>query len=118
MLCELPAPHGPLFAWLESQLHEHGPQPWVALREGLRGHEGEEIAVRLMAGHELGNGDETGELMVELRNLLNRMLVDRLIAQETAALQASKTDPTALDRYRELHTRRREIQLNFLKPEV
>jgi DNA primase len=118
MLCELPAPHGPLFVWLESQLHEHGPQPWVALREGLRGHEGEEIAVRLMAGHELGNGDETGELMVELRNLLNRMLVDRLIAQETAALQASKTDPTALDRYRELHTRRREIQLNFLKPEV
>ena len=31
---ELPAPHGPLFVWLESQLHEHGPQPWAALRSG------------------------------------------------------------------------------------
>ena len=32
LLNALPAPHGPLFAWLESQLHEHGPQPWAALR--------------------------------------------------------------------------------------
>ena len=31
LLCQLPAPHGPLFTWLEGQLHEHGPQPWVAL---------------------------------------------------------------------------------------
>ena len=109
MLCELPAPHGPLFVWLESQLHEHGPQPWVALREGLRGHEAEELAVRLMAGFELGV-DEAGESAAELRNLLNRMLVDRLIAQETEALQAAKADPSALLRYREYYNRRRALQ--------
>ena len=34
LLCELPVPHGPLFVWLERQLHEHGPQPWAALRSG------------------------------------------------------------------------------------
>ena len=34
LLCELPVPHGPLFVWPESQLHEHGPQPWAALRSG------------------------------------------------------------------------------------
>jgi len=110
MLCELPAPHGPLFVWLERQLHEHGPQPWVALRAGLRGHEGEELAIRLMAGYELGAADETGESASELRNLLNRMLVDRLIVQETEALQAAKADPTALLRYREFYTRRRALQ--------
>ncbi len=110
MLCELPAPHGPLFVWLESQLHEHGPQPWVALREGLRGHEGEELATRLMADHELGEADETDESTAELRNLLNRMLVDRLIVQETEALHAAKADPTALHRYREFYTRRRALQ--------
>jgi DNA primase len=110
MLCELPAPHGPLFVWLESQLHEHGPQPWVALRAGLRGHEGEELAIRLMAGYELGEADETGESASELRNLLNRMLVDRLIVQETEALQAAKADPSALLRYREFYTRRRALQ--------
>ncbi len=37
MLAHLPAPHGPVFAWLEAQLHEHGAQPWAALREALRG---------------------------------------------------------------------------------
>jgi DNA primase len=110
MLCELPAPHGPLFVWLEGQLHEHGAQPWVALREGLREQEGEELAVRLMSGHEIGAADEADAVSGELRNLLNRMLVERLKAQETEAIHAAKSDPTALQRYRELQTRRRQLE--------
>jgi DNA primase len=110
MLCELPAPHGSLFVWLEGQLHEHGPQPWVALREGLREHEGEELAVRLMSNHELDDADETGESANELRNLLNRMLIERLKIQETEAIHASKADPTALQRYRELQVRRLKLE--------
>ena len=39
LLCEFPAPHGTLFTWLDGQFHNHGPQPWSALREALRGHE-------------------------------------------------------------------------------
>ena len=113
MLCELPAPHGTLFTWLESQFHEHGPQPWVALREGLRTHEGEELAVRLMSGYELGAPEEEDDSASELRNLLNRMLVDRLIYMETEALQAAKADPTALLRYKEIYNRRRAIQSSF-----
>lgn len=110
MLCELPAPHGPLFVWLESQLHEHGAQPWVALREGLRGHESEEIVVRLMSTHEIGAEDEKLAASDELRKLLNRMLVERLKAQETEAIAAAKSDPTALQRYRELQARRRQLE--------
>ena len=110
MLCELPAPHGFLFAWLESQLHEHGPQPWMALREGLRGHESEELAVRLMTGYELDAASEPDESPSELRNLLNRMLVERLKNQETEAIEAAKADPTALQRYRELQARRRQLE--------
>ena len=45
LLCELPDPHGPLFVWLEGQNLEHGPQPWGALREALRGHDWEQAAV-------------------------------------------------------------------------
>ena len=48
VLAELPAPHGELFAWLEAQLHEFGPQPWGALREGLRGQNFESLAMRVM----------------------------------------------------------------------
>ncbi len=110
MLCELPAPHGPLFAWLESQLHEHGPQPWVALREGLQGHEGEELAIRLMTGFEIGDTEEAKESAAELRNLLNRMLVERIKTQQTEAIAASKADPTALLLYRELQSRRLQLE--------
>jgi len=110
MLCELPAPHGPLFVWLESQLHEHGPQTWVALREGLREHEGEDLAVRLMADHELGDAEEADESAAELRNLLNRMLVERIKIQQTEAIAASKADPSALLLYRELQSRRLQLE--------
>jgi DNA primase len=106
MLCALPAPHGPLFSWLEAQLHEHGPQPWAALREGLREHESEALALKLMAGPELGSEDA----LHELRNLLRRMQVEHLKALETEAITASATDPAALQRYRELQARRMELE--------
>lgn len=110
MLCELPSPHGPLFVWLEGQLHEHGTQNWVSLREGLREHEAEPLAVRLMDGFELGVEDEDTESKDELRNLLNRMLVERLKVQETEAINAAKADPGALLRYRELQARRHKLE--------
>ena len=110
MLCELPPPHGPLLSWLEAQLHEHGPQPWGALREGLQGHESEGLALRLMSDLEV-EPVEADESVRELRALLNRMLVERLKAQETLAIEAAASDPLALERYRALQARRREIEL-------
>ena len=110
MLCELPAPHGPLFVWLESQLHEHGPQPWVALREGLHEQEGEELALRLMSNDDLGSEDEAAESAAELRNLLDRMLIERIKNQQNEAILASKADPTALQHYRELQVRRLKLE--------
>ena len=110
MLCALPEPHGALFVWLEGQLHEHGAQPWVALREGLRGHDHEQMAVHLMTDYELGPVEEADATLAELRNLLNRMLVERLKVQETQAIQDAKADPSALLRYRELLTRRRQLE--------
>ncbi|MDO9199363.1 DNA primase [Rhodoferax sp.] len=117
MLCELPPPHGPLFVWLERQLHEHGPQPWVALREGLQGHEGEDLALRLMADHELGDAEEADESAAELRDLLNRMLVERIKIQQTEAIAASKADPAALLLYRELQSRRLQLETALSRAE-
>jgi DNA primase len=106
LLCGLPAPHGPLFTWLEGQLHEHGPIPWVALREGLQGHESEDFALKLMAGYELGTDSDAAEELNELRHLINHMLIEHLKAEETLAIEAAKVDPGALKRYRELQARR------------
>lgn len=113
LLCELPAPHGSLISWLEAQLHEHGPLTWAALCDELRGHDGEALALRLMADPTAapaappGTSQESGP---ELRDVLNRMLVDRIKEQETQAIAASATDPTALKRYRELQIRRLQLE--------
>ncbi len=110
MLCALRAPHGPLFTWLESQLHEHGSQPWGALREGLRGNEAEELATKLMAGPELHADMDESETFKELRQVLNRMLVEHINALQNEAIEASKAEPAALQRYRELQTRKLELE--------
>lgn len=106
MLAALPAPHGPLLSWLEGQLHEHGPLPWAALREGLREHECEALALRVMQGFE---GPVPGEPAAEdadgeLEGLLNLMRLDWLKQQENEALAAND-----LARYREVHERRKAL---------
>ena len=104
LLSELPAPHGPLLAWLEGQLHEHGPQPWAALREGLREHDGEALALKVMAGFEGPAPDDppAAEALAELRGLLDLMLDDRLKQQENEALAAND-----LRLYQQIHARRK-----------
>lgn len=125
LLCGLPHPHGALLTWLETQLHEHGPQPWSALREGLRDLPTEALAQRLMAGPDhmarpaqdpaRAQDDaalaaaEAAEAQQELRALVDLMLIDDLKARETEALEAARTDPLALQRYRALHERRRQL---------
>jgi len=113
MLCGLPAPHGPLFVWLEQQVHAHGPQPWGALREGLRGQVCEVLALRLMSASELTGTAEQQDSVEELHALLKRMVIEHLKAQETAAIEASRNDPAALQRYRELQARRSELEASI-----
>ena len=116
MLCALPPPHGPLFVWLEQQLHDHGAQPWGAMREGLRDHPSEELAQRLMAVSDMAGTAETADSSSELRNLITRMLMDHLKQQETQAIAESRTDPDALRRYRSLQLRRLELEAALQKP--
>ena len=105
LLCGLSPPRGALFTWLERQLHEHGPQPWVALQAGLQGHESADYAHKLMSECELGSSSDK-EAKDELRQVLNRMLIEQLKADETLAIEAARVDPTAVQRYRELQARR------------
>ncbi len=109
-LCAHPAPHGPLFAWLEEQFHEHGPQPWAVLRESLRGHACEDLAVRLMSGPHAQPEGELPEIRRELRGVLNRILIDHIKLQENETVAAIRTDPAAAQRLRELHARRLELE--------
>jgi DNA primase len=121
MLCELPGGHGQLFAWLDSQLHEHGVQPWAALREGLRGLEFEALAERVMTGPDGGpvgdlEGEQAADAARELSNVLDYMLDDQLKARQSEAIGAVGSDPHALERYKALEARRLELR-SRLKPD-
>jgi hypothetical protein len=98
-----------IFVWLESQLHDHGPLAWEQLLSGLAGTEEEALALRLMSGPTLAT-DSLTESEPELRDLINRMLIDRIKEQETQAIEDSKSDPAALQRYRELQARRLQLE--------
>ena len=117
MLCELPMPHGMLFAWMESQFHEHGPLGWSALKAEMQGQLFAEQAERWMGQHGVGAGDdptppEPQEARQELRGLLNLLLIDRLqqLKNEALAQHQSGLDPDALQRYSSLDRRWRELK--------
>ncbi len=118
LLGHQPAPHGPLFAWLESQWHEHGPQPWAALREALRGEPFEGLALELhaggvaleSAGDDPDSAPSDADLQRELRELLRRMHIEALKARETEAIAQAATDPQALQHYRDLQARRKALE--------
>ncbi|MBL7088209.1 DNA primase [Acidovorax sp.] len=105
-----PAPHGPLFAWLEAQFHEHGPLAWAVLRESLRDHECEELAVKVMTGSHAQTEGELHELRLELRDLLTRMQIEDIKEQQKVLVLQVAQDPSALERYRVLAEKRKELE--------
>ncbi|MCE2782773.1 DNA primase [Limnohabitans sp.] len=120
MLCALPAPHGPLFAWLESQFHEQGALGWSTLREQMLGQPFAEEAIRwvaqdkmnIAAGSEEATPPDVQEARLELRRLLNMLMVDHLqqLKNEALAQHQAGADPDALARYSSLDKRWRELK--------
>jgi DNA primase len=82
----------------------------------LPGQPFEELAQRVMATPQAPSNMQDApapdemESGAELRQLLNRMLVEQLKALETQAIEDSRTDPRALERYRELQARRTALE--------
>lgn len=109
MLAHLPPPHGPVFAWLEAQLHEHGPQPWAALREGLRGEPFEAYACAEVEQATIA-ADSASELE-ELAGVMDLLRRDELMRQSQALSLHAATDPDARERLREINER-----IKALKP--
>jgi DNA primase len=98
LLCELPAPHGELFAWLDSQHHDHGAQPWDALRLALQGHVHEPFALSEMAKVPPEIESDAAELVDILAKERQRRHGEEM--KRLAA--AAPTDPEAFARYKAL----------------
>ncbi len=104
MLAHLPEPHGPVFAWLEAQLHENGPQPWAAVREALRDSE-HEAFVCIQVEQATAGANPTLEL-AELADVMDRLRGDALEA--LAGLLAARVqggDASAYEEYKRVNER-------------
>jgi DNA primase len=98
LLCELAAPHGPLFGWLDARVHENGPESWETLQPALEGHEFRPYLLE-QAGKMLPDIEHD---LDELRQIM-RMEHDRLLAEERKELSArAATDPAAYERLKQL----------------
>lgn len=96
LLCELPAPYGPLFAWLDSQHHDHGPQPWEELQRALQGHVHEAFALGELA--KVPPGVESDP--AELADILAKEKQRRRDEEMKRLAAAAPTDPEAFQRYK------------------
>ena len=123
LLANQPAPLGPLFTWLEGQWHEHGAQPWAVVQQAVVGQVFAPLANRLFeqsmalaaplkddAQQATDDGSVDADLKRELRELMDRMLIEDLKQRETQAIAQAAQDPSALQIYRELHARRLELE--------
>ena len=98
LLCALPAPFGPLFAWVDAQHHDHGIQPWAALREALRGHEAEAFAVSEVT--KIPPDVESDP--VELTRILDAERKLRRDEEKSRLAAAAPADPEAMAQYKAL----------------
>jgi len=116
MLAHLAPPHGPVMTWLEAQLHEHGPQPWAVLREALRDHEHGAYALQQgdLAAQSLDAGAEAAEIV----EVMTRLRIDHLRAQENDAIARAESEPDQLQRYLDLQKLRKALQHKIGDPAV
>jgi DNA primase len=110
MLTELGAPHGALFAWLDAQRLEYGPQSWASLREGLRGHAQEAFALAQAEFVNDPNHDETDT--AELQDVMARLRMDEWRKQSTALAEQADHDPQAMARLKALNERMAQYRPN------
>ena len=106
LLHALPAPHGPLIAWLESDLMEHGARPWAALNAALGEREDLQATVAQwppdLEDSEAGFGD--------LRRLLDGRLLEALGKQQRELADSAATDPAARVTFQRLFERMRLLK--------
>jgi DNA primase len=100
LLHELDAPYGEVVRWIESQLMDHGPQPWSQLNEALAT---EPWAEQARGWVRAGLGDEQHQFE-ELQRCLSQ-LWQTLLRQEAEAIVAGSPGPEELARYREILAR-------------
>jgi DNA primase len=106
LLHALPAPYGPLVAWLERDHSEHGPRPWAVLSHALR--DDPALGPDALA---IADGDADPDATYpDFRRAVDTLLDRTLKAQTQALIVQAAADPAALARYREVYRHWEEVK--------
>ena len=114
LLCELPAPLGDLFSWIDTQFHEHGGQPWAAMQAGVQGQPFEDLAQRLIGLDTMlptGSGAPVEEeISVEdVLRLVRGIHLEAVAAEIAEADRLPRSDPGRNERLLELSRRQQAL---------
>jgi DNA primase len=114
LLCELEAPLGDLFSWIDTQFHEHGGQPWAALQMGVQAQPFAELAQRLIdldnmqpSSAAAAADEEIGP--VDLLRSMRGIHLDAVAAQIAEADKLPRSDPARTERLLELSRRQKSL---------
>jgi DNA primase len=114
LLCELPAPHGDLFSWLDTRFHDHGGEPWAVLELGIQGQPFEQLVRRLV---DLDNMQPVGRALEveefgegDLKRALTGIHLDAVAEEIAAVAKLPQTDPSRMERLYELTKRQQALQ--------
>jgi len=120
VLCELPAPLGDLFSWIDVDFHEHGGRSWAVLQLGIQDQPFVPLVAKLV---DLDNMQpSSGPLDVEdsgERDIKRSMLGIQLdaVAEEMASVaKLPQSDPSRMQRLLELTKRQMALQQSARAP--
>lgn len=112
LLCDLAPPHGPLFSWLDSHIHENGPEEWPALRSAVEGHENAPYLL-----------DQAGKVLPDIEHDLDELRQillkerQRLLAERMKDLaERASSDPAAFEELRRLIDSEKDEQKTATRP--
>ncbi len=108
LLCALGEPYGPLFCAMDDAFLVHGAQAAQELATNTLSPQASDWVLQLLRTG-LVESDAQAR-MRELRDALNRMLIEHLQVQQNQAIDDAATDPSALQRYQVLKTRIEQLR--------
>ena len=105
LLAALPSVHGPLCAWLERYLHEHGASPWAVLEQALQETEWAAASLQLVPQSVLADEMQ----FADLRKLVDDMWIESLRAEQKVLAPEIATNLGARARWSELNERLKHL---------
>jgi DNA primase len=107
LLLALPAPHGPLLAWLERDLAEHGARAWAVLRTALQADERLAEPLRQTLSNDPADDDAP---FSDLRQAMNQCLLAHLQARLKLLVSQPSPDAQTLEQYRAIEKRCQQLR--------